>query len=54
MGHAEPQVSTSLQPYWMPFSANKEFKAEPRLFSRAEGMYFYTPDDKQVIDASSG
>jgi beta-alanine--pyruvate transaminase len=54
MGHAEPQVSTSLQPYWMPFSANKEFKAEPRLFSRAEGMYFYTPEGKQVIDASSG
>ncbi len=54
MGHAEPQVSTSLQPYWMPFSANKEFKAEPRLFSRAEGMYFYTPEGQQVIDASSG
>jgi beta-alanine--pyruvate transaminase len=54
MGHAEPQVSTSLQPYWMPFSANKEFKAEPRLFSRAEGMYFYTPEGRQVIDASSG
>jgi beta-alanine--pyruvate transaminase len=54
MGHAEPQVSTSLQPYWMPFSANKEFKAEPRLFARAEGMYFYTPEGQQVIDASSG
>ncbi len=54
MGHAEPQVSTSLQPYWMPFSANKEFKAEPRLFARAEGMYFYTPEGRQVIDASSG
>jgi beta-alanine--pyruvate transaminase len=46
--------STPLQPYWMPFSANKEFKAEPRLFSRAEGMYFYTTEGRQVIDASSG
>lgn len=54
MGHAEPQVATSLQPYWMPFSANKEFKAEPRMFVRAEGMYFYTPDDRAVIDASAG
>lgn len=54
MGHAEPQVATSLQPYWMPFSPNKEFKAEPRLFARAEGMYFYTPEGRQVIDASSG
>ncbi|MBL8332704.1 MAG: aspartate aminotransferase family protein [Rubrivivax sp.] len=54
MGHAEPQVATSLQPYWMPFSANKEFKAEPRMFVRAEGMYFYTPDNRAVIDASAG
>ena len=39
MGHAEPQatsdVKTDLQHYWMPFSANKEFKSEPRLFARA-------------------
>ena len=54
MGHAEPQVTTHLQPYWMPFSPNKEFKNEPRMFARAEGMYFYTPDGKQVIDASAG
>jgi beta-alanine--pyruvate transaminase len=54
MGHAEPQVATSLQPFWMPFSPNKEFKAEPRLFARAEGMYFYTPEGRAVIDASSG
>jgi beta-alanine--pyruvate transaminase len=50
---AQP-AENALQPYWMPFSANKEFKAEPRLFARADGMYFYTPEDRQVIDASSG
>ena len=54
MGHAEPQVANDLQPYWMPFSANKEFKSEPRLFARAEGMHFYTPDGRAVIDASAG
>ena len=54
MGHAEPQVAAALQPYWMPFSPNKEFKAEPRMFSRAQGMYFYTPDGREVIDASAG
>ena len=54
MGHAEPQVTQTLQSFWMPFSANKEFKAEPRLFARAKGMYFYTPDGREVIDASSG
>lgn len=54
MGHAEPQAAVSLQSFWMPFSPNKEFKAEPRLFTRAEGMYFYTPENRAVIDASSG
>jgi beta-alanine--pyruvate transaminase len=38
----------------MPFSPNKEFKREPRMFVRAEGMYCYTPDGLEVIDASSG
>ncbi|RPH64636.1 MAG: aminotransferase class III-fold pyridoxal phosphate-dependent enzyme [Burkholderiales bacterium] len=38
----------------MPFSPNKEFKNEPRMFARAQGMYFYTPDDRPVIDASAG
>ncbi len=54
MGHADSQVATALQPYWMPFSPNKEFKSEPRMFSRAKGMYFYTPEGKEVIDASAG
>jgi hypothetical protein len=47
MGHAEPQVATTMQSFWMPFSPNKEFKAEPRMFSRAKGMYFYTPEGRR-------
>ncbi|MEZ5656977.1 MAG: aminotransferase class III-fold pyridoxal phosphate-dependent enzyme [Burkholderiaceae bacterium] len=54
MGHADPIVESQLQPYWMPFTANKEFKKEPRMISRAEGMYLYTPDGRKIIDASSG
>ena len=58
MGHAESHLATDaktdLQPFWMPFSPNKEFKAEPKLFTRAAGMYFYTPEGRAVIDASSG
>jgi beta-alanine--pyruvate transaminase len=47
---ADPQ----LQQLWMPFSPNKEFKREPRMFARAEGMYFYTPEGRPLIDASAG
>lgn len=58
MGHSEktgvPGTAADLQPFWMPFSPNKEFKQEPRMFERAEGMYFYTPDGRKLIDASAG
>jgi len=58
MGHSDQAGKTpaqsQLQQYWMPFSPNKEFKREPRLFERAEGMYFYTPDGRKLIDASAG
>ena len=60
MGHTEPLLAhlendaATRDAFWMPFSPNKEFKREPRMFVRAEGMYCYTPDGLQVIDASSG
>ena len=38
----------------MPFTPNREFKADPRVVVRAEGMYFYSDQGKKVIDASSG
>jgi beta-alanine--pyruvate transaminase len=58
MGHSDqagkPPVESQMQQFWMPFSPNKEFKREPRMFARAEGMYFYTPDGRKLIDASAG
>ena len=55
MGHADPLIEMEArQNYWMPFSPNKEFKQEPRMFVRAEGMWLYKPSGEQVIDASSG
>ncbi|MBW8855589.1 MAG: aspartate aminotransferase family protein, partial [Bradyrhizobium sp.] len=38
----------------MPFTANRQFKKAPRLFSSAEGMHYTTVDGRQVIDASAG
>jgi beta-alanine--pyruvate transaminase len=43
-----------LEPYWMPFTPNRSFKKKPRLFSRAEGMHYYTPDGRKLIDATAG
>lgn len=52
---AANDISTNaLAPYWMPFTANRAFKARPRLFASAEGLYFRTPEGRRVIDATSG
>ena len=38
----------------MPFTANRQFKKAPRLLARAEGMYYSTPEGRQVLDGTSG
>ncbi|MFQ6005732.1 MAG: aspartate aminotransferase family protein [Woeseia sp.] len=43
-----------LQAYWMPFTGNRYFKKHPRVIARAQGMYCWTHDGKQLIDAASG
>ncbi len=40
--------------YWMPFTANRHFKAAPRLLASAEGMYYKTDEGKTILDGFSG
>src|SRR5215471_19305329 len=43
-----------LEAFWMPFTANRQFKANPRLLARAEGMYYWTADGRKVLDGAAG
>src|SRR5262245_50991163 len=43
-----------LEPYWIPFTANRAFKKSPRLFASAKDLHFVKPDGTKVIDATSG
>jgi len=43
-----------LDAYWMPFTANRQFKTAPRLVGRAEGMHYWTPEGRQVLDGVAG
>jgi beta-alanine--pyruvate transaminase len=43
-----------LGPWWMPFTANRQFRASPRLLAGAEGMYYRTSDGRQVLDGTAG
>ena len=61
MGHAELKVQDqsatkqlSLDEYWLPFTPNREFKADPQMVVRAEGMYLWNDRGDKIIDASSG
>lgn len=40
--------------FWMPFTANRQFKAAPRLLESAKGMYYQSSDGQQVLDACAG
>jgi beta-alanine--pyruvate transaminase len=43
-----------LDAFWMPFTANRQFKSSPRLLARAEGMYYFAADGRQVLDGVAG
>jgi beta-alanine--pyruvate transaminase len=51
-----PLASTALnlEHFWMPFTANRQFKAAPRLLAKADGMYYWTPDGREVLDGTAG
>ncbi|ENR66135.1 aspartate aminotransferase family protein [Brucella abortus] len=44
----------SLDNFWMPFTANRQFKAAPRLLASASGMYYTDVDGNQVLDGTAG
>lgn len=47
-------IPNDLDAFWMPFTANRQFKQEPRLVVGAKGMYYTTADGRQVLDGSAG
>ncbi len=47
-------LTNTLEHHWLPFTANRQFKEEPRLMSKAEGMYYWNHKGERIIDACSG
>lgn len=43
-----------LSAFWMPFTANRQFKAAPRMFVSADRMHYTTSDGRQVLDGTAG
>ncbi|GJD98539.1 aspartate aminotransferase family protein [Methylobacterium isbiliense] len=43
-----------LEAWWLPFTANRAFKRNPRMIARAKDMHYYTPDGRAVLDGVAG
>ncbi len=44
----------SLDAFWMPFTANRQFKASPRLLVAARNMHYTSHDGRQILDGTAG
>ena len=50
---ATPQPN-DLRAFWMPFTANRHFKASPRMLVSAKDMHYDTADGRKVLDGTAG
>lgn len=54
MAYDTPKVPNDLSAFWMPFTSNRQFKKNPRMFVSADGMYYKTSDGRDVLDGTAG
>jgi beta-alanine--pyruvate transaminase len=47
-------TANNLDAYFMPFTANRQFKKNPRLLARAKGVHYWTPEGRRIIDGTAG
>ncbi|MGD0642065.1 MAG: aspartate aminotransferase family protein [Roseiarcus sp.] len=47
------EVPNDLAAFWMPFTPNRAFKKRPRLISRSKDMHYYTPEGREILDATA-
>lgn len=48
------QPPNNLEAFWMPFTANRQFKAEPRILVAAQGMHYTSDDGRSILDGTAG
>src|ERR1044071_4030953 len=54
MAQAKIAIPNDLEPYWMPFTANRAFKKRPRLIVGAKDMHYIASDGRKLIDGAAG
>jgi beta-alanine--pyruvate transaminase len=51
---ATAATTPDMAAFWMPFTANRQFKSAPRLLSSAKGMYYTSHDGRRILDGTAG
>jgi beta-alanine--pyruvate transaminase len=54
MSNRTARAPNDLRAFWMPFTANRQFKKAPRMFVAARDMHYTTSDGRQVLDGTAG
>lgn len=49
-----PGLRADLEAFWMPFTANRQFKAKPRILVSAKDMHYTSEDGRQILDGTAG
>ena len=47
-------VANNLEAFFMPFTANRQFKKNPRMLAKAKGVHYWTPEGRKIIDGTAG
>ena len=54
-GHTAPRQDAAwLDAHWMPFTANRQFKRDPRIITEAQGCYYTDSEGRKIFDGLSG
>jgi len=54
MTEGATSIPNDLNAFWMPFTANRQFKSAPRMFVAAKDMHYTTSDGRKVLDGTAG
>ena len=47
-------AANNLEAFFMPFTANRQFKKNPRMLAKAKGVHYWTPEGRKIIDGTAG
>ena len=47
-------TQAQIDAFWMPFTGNRQFREDPRMFVSADGCYFTDGDGRKIYDGLSG